>query len=106
MDRLRNVMWYVAVIGICVGFGFCWLYVISAIDGQIEQDAYSHARIGMMRVLGIMFEIFAAMLALMGFVYALLRSMRNNDPDVGTDDDGNYFFDAGRGSAYSPNLPR
>lgn len=105
MSRLQNAMWWVAVVGICIGFGFCWLYAVSAIDGQIEHDAYSHARIGMMRVLGIMFEIFVAMLALLGFIYTLFRSMRNNDPDVGTNDDGAYVFDT-EPSFRSPSKPR
>ncbi len=103
MDRLKNVMWWAACAAILVGFGLCGVGII-AIDRQIEHDAYSHARIGLVHVLGIMLAICVMILVAAGLMCMLIRMFRSNDPDVGTNDDSQYVFDGNFPD--SPNLPR
>ncbi len=92
MNRLKNVMWWVAALAILIGYVLCGL-AIPLIDGQIQHDAYSHARIGLMHVLGIVLAICMVILLASGLTYGLIRLMWRNDPDVGTDDDGQFSFD-------------
>lgn len=105
MDRLKKGVRCVGCLMLFVGLGFCSV-ALRAIDDKILYDAVSHEKIGMMHMLGILFLIFTVMLAASGLAYAAIRMMRNNDPDAGTDEDGSYVFDAGRGPAYSPKHPR
>ncbi|MDO8582482.1 MAG: hypothetical protein Q7R63_00605 [bacterium] len=105
MDRLKKGMRWIVCSMLFVGMGFCGV-AFRAIDDKILYDAVSHEKIGMMHMLGILFLIFTVMLTAFGLAYAAIRMFRNNDPDVGTNDDGKYVFDAGRGPSYSPIKPR
>ena len=104
MDRLKKGMRFVQVAMLFTGFGFCSV-ALRAIDDKIVYDAVSHEKIGMVHMLGILLAICAVIWTAAWLAYRMFCLMRNNDPDIGTDEDEEYEFDQDSFPS-SPNLPR
>lgn len=105
MDRLKKVMWWMQCAMLFTGFGLCWV-AFRAIDDTILYDAVSHEKIGMAHMLGIVLAICILVWAPVALAYCMHRLMRDNDPDVGTDDDGQYISDDDDVFPFSPRKPR
>ena len=89
---------------ILTGFGLCAIGV-RAIDDMILYDAVSHEKIGMVHMLGILLAICVIVWMTAWLAYRAFCMTRNNDPDVGTNDDSEYEFDPDTFPS-SPKKPR
>lgn len=91
MDRLKKVMWWTQFFGILVGFGLCGIG-LPMIDGQIQHDAASDARIGLVNAFAILLAVCVVIWTAAWLAYHMVRLVWENDPDIGTNDDANYEF--------------
>lgn len=104
MNGLKNAMWWMRFFGILVGFGLCGIG-LPMIDGQIQHDAASDARLGLVHAFGVSLAICAVIWTAAWLAYRMARLLWENDPDIGSDDDANYEF-APDSFPSSPTKPR
>ncbi len=101
MNLLAKALWWIAVTAICVAFLFCGVGM-AAVDEWVVHDWRSIApqKASLLASLAGAFAVCATLWMTGTLVNRMFEDMRNRDPDLAYDVDGNCEFPD------SPNKPR
>lgn len=104
---MKKILFTAQVCTCVIPLLFVWVAVMAADECMVSNlESITREKTSLLAAIAFAFSVCGLAWLFGSLIERMFEDMRVNDPDVGTDDEGKYFFDAGRGPAYSPRLPR